>query len=165
MGTEEISKMQETNNEIAKTENKKMLAKRDTRQPFPVLRKMLSKIKHPYYYVPQCPVCGSRITGRLVKDHRNTDIEWVIQTALKHGELVRPMPELPPYADAFCAVCQNEWFAGVHLHWMTAEEIQQEKKIRGTTYMLARMRQEEIDKNRTRKKTPVVDDLKKFIKI
>ena len=112
------------------------------------------KIKSLYYYVPPCPTCGSHMTGRFVKDHRTNDIEWVIDNSLKHGELVRPMPEIPPYADAFCAECDYEWFADIHHTWVTNAELKLQKTERHTNEILAARyaaeRQKEKEKKRER---------------
>lgn len=124
---------------------------------------IFQKIRMPYYYVAPCPKCGSRMTGRFIRDHRTNDITWVIQSALRHGELVRAMPELPQYADSFCLSCDNVWFSNNGLRWFTADQIREEKRARHTIEILAAMLQRAHEEEAKKKRIPVVSDIRGFI--
>jgi hypothetical protein len=106
------------------------------------LRDKISKIRgfirKPYYYVPPCPQCGSRATGRYVRDSSSSD--WVIEESLRHGELVRPAKGKENVA--FCLDCNYEWFEYIQMEWFTHEEIQEEKIARMTEPILQELKQE-----------------------
>ena len=85
-----------------------------------------------YYYVPPCPACGSRITGRYVRRPSSKwDMEYVYEDSLKHGELVK-MAERVPIANAYCEECGNEWPQHLGLKILPAWQVEEEKKIRNT---------------------------------
>ena len=118
-----------------------------------IFRIIHDNIRHPYYYVPPCPQCGSRMTGRYVKTHRNTTTDWVINDSLKHGELVKPLPELPIYKNSFCVECGHEWNASIRLIFPTNKQIMLEKEERRTIDILASRydelrREERVSKKR-----------------
>lgn len=99
----------------------------------------------PYYYVPPCPNCDSNFTGRFVRNHRNTERDWIINEALRHGELVKPMNDMPVYSNAFCLNCGNIWRANIKFILISADEMRKEKLKRGTAPILEE-RYEEIRK-------------------
>lgn len=90
----------------------------------------LPKIKYPYYYVPPCPHCGSRKTGRYVREPLYRP-EYVKEDSLKHGEWIRFLDSIPR-DNVFCLSCGNEWPAKISLKLMTQKEIQDEKDARET---------------------------------
>ena len=94
-----------------------------------------SLIKKPYYYVPPCPRCESRMTGRFVQAHKAADTEWVINESLKNGELVEAVPEVGKF-NCFCAKCGYKWDDIVSLKFMSLEEIKEEKWVRFTNDIL-----------------------------
>ena len=52
-----------------------------------------------YYYVPPCPVCGSKYTGYYKR--MTDDSGWTSKEGLKHGEIVRETTEVTDN-NAFC---------------------------------------------------------------
>lgn len=85
-----------------------------------------------YYYVPRCPNCGSRVTGRYMKEQRNADDTiYVMKNSLKHGELITFVPNVP-YENCYCEDCGHEWHHNVDLKWISKERIEEEKKARDT---------------------------------
>jgi hypothetical protein len=109
------------------------------------VKAMLGKIRKPYYYVPPCPVCGSAVTGRLVSDHRYNEIQWMINDALKNGELIRPVPKIGAQ-NCFCLSCGSEWYTETRLMMFSRDQIEEQKKIRHTDEIL-RQRADEIREN------------------
>lgn len=92
-------------------------------------------IKLPYYYVDNCPSCGSRVTGRYVKASRPVDNEWMIDQALKNGELLKTVPEvLGP--NCFCLECGQNFSFPVQRKMLTIDEIKEEKIERHTVEIL-----------------------------
>ena len=107
---------------------------------------------HSYYYVPVCPVCGSQMTGRFILDHRTNDINYIINDALKHGELVRPVGEIPEHKNAFCVECDNEWLADIKFMFISKNQLSEEKRERNTYEILKERieEQEAIDSQKSR---------------
>ncbi len=101
--------------------------------PFKKLRKI---IKKPYYYVNKCPYCGSYATGRYVKQHRRTEVEWQIDEALKNGELIRVKPELLG-SNCFCLECDRDFSAPVTMKMVPLSQIDKEKVRRHTVDILS----------------------------
>lgn len=94
-----------------------------------------SVIRKSYYYVGMCPRCKSCKTGRFIKYSNTTNTEWVINEALRNGELVEPVPELGKY-NCFCAECQAIWYEDVKLMFLSKSKIKEEKEKRGTIFLL-----------------------------
>lgn len=85
-----------------------------------------------YYYVPKCPNCGSRITGKYVKEQKKEDdARYIMETSLKHGELITFVPNVP-YENCYCENCGHEWHYNVDVKWISKERIEEEKIARGT---------------------------------
>lgn len=85
-----------------------------------------------YYYVPPCPQCGSRLTGRYVKQpYTKTDIRYVKNESLRHGELIR-MTNSVPISNAFCEECGHEWPEHIYARILPAWQVENEKKARST---------------------------------
>lgn len=90
------------------------------------------KIKHFYYYVPPCPKCGSRITGRYVKQPRKQDdAEYMQRESLKHGELIRFVPS-EPTKNCYCEECEYEWGHKVQMYLISKERMNEEIEVRDT---------------------------------
>lgn len=85
-----------------------------------------------YYYVPDCPECGSHRTGRFFKDRLTADTDWIINDALKNGELMEPAPEIDPEKQLFCLDCCHTWTEPVYMRLLSLNEIEEEKRRRGT---------------------------------
>lgn len=64
-------------------------------------------MKHIYYYMPPCPVCGSEITGRYVSTPYIKKDSMVIES-LKKGEIVE-LKKRVPEKNAFCTSCGFQW--------------------------------------------------------
>ena len=112
------------------------------------IKKIKDFIKVPYYYVGQCPHCGSYITGHYIKAYRRTETEWQIDEALKHGEIVRPKAELIG-ANCFCLECDNDFSYPVQTKMISLSQMEKEKIRRHTNDFLSeRMRDEYHQKNR-----------------
>lgn len=93
---------------------------------------MKFKMKSFYYYVPPCPNCGSRITGRYVREPRNKEnMLYTARESLAHGELIRFLPFVPR-TNAYCEECGFEWPQRVDAKWISKERIAEEKRVRGT---------------------------------
>ena len=117
----------------------------------------MSLFRKPYYFVPPCPVCGSRSTGRI--QAHTLDETYVEVESLKNGEIVRfregtvfDPKRAASLPDAFCVLCGHEWRAGVKAVWMTAEQIEAEKKARGTKGAY-KMLSEALGNDRPKKKS------------
>ena len=112
------------------------------------LKKFVYKyIKKPYYYVPPCPVCGSKVTGRIVSgNHRATERNWMINEALRNGELVLPKIDVEEQ-NCFCNDCGAAWEQTVELKFLSLDEIAEQKRIRHTSEMLEE-RYNEIEKEK-----------------
>lgn len=88
------------------------------------------KIPHIYYYVPPCPRCGSRKTGRYVKTPYS-GAGYMKEHSLKNGELIRFCLE-EPIDNGFCASCGFEWPVRVETRFLPYQKIMEEQKVRGT---------------------------------
>ena len=104
----------------------------------------LFKMRHFYYYVPPCPECGSKATGRFIPTHSDETNEYILRDCLKHGELVMDTEEVIPSANLFCMECRHIWGGSVQMRLLTAEEIMKEKRDRGTIELLQQIKM--IDK-------------------
>ena len=82
-----------------------------------------------YYYIPPCPKCGSRVTGRYRA--KTIDYDDVELDSLKHGEIVRPA-SAEPIKNAFCCDCGYTWGCTASLKLWSVDRIQEEKEARGT---------------------------------
>lgn len=123
------------------------------------IKELLKKIiRVPYYYVPPCPFCGSKMTGRYLKSHWAADDEYVADTSLKNGELVVFRPEIPS-KNVFCVNCGHDWTEYIESRFMTLEEIDKEKAARSTNEIRAQEREEKKGK----KKRGVLHTIARFI--
>lgn len=127
------------------------------------LRRVIgSVIKKPYYYVPACPNCGSHITGKFVRMRGAHDTDWMINEALRNGELIAPVPEVLEDT-AYCVECDYTWKAEIQCLMMKQEEIDRQKILRMTNEILAsryaQIKEEEKKKNRT----PIIGGFSRFI--
>ena len=82
-----------------------------------------------YYYVPSCPVCGSRRTGRYVKTPIS-NARQIKESALKAGEIIRFAGD-EPLTNAFCLSCGHEWPTRIRVRLLSADAIAKEKRDRG----------------------------------
>ena len=84
-----------------------------------------------YYYVPACPECGSKRTGRYIRlPLGQGNARYVEEESLKHGELVRFAVKVPQ-KNAYCEECGNEWHQEVHAVLVTGKELGEESAARG----------------------------------
>ena len=90
----------------------------------------MMKMRYPYYYVPECPECGSRCTGRFVRKPLRDSL-YVEENSLKNGEIIRFSKGFPQDR-VFCVDCGHEWNHHVLVRFLTREELDQEKEERGT---------------------------------
>ena len=97
-------------------------------------------IKSMYYFVPQCPICTSWKTGRYVAEPR-IDAEYMYRKSLEHGELIRFVP-IEPIKNCFCTECDHEWSAHIKMVFLTADEIAEQKRIRGTGELFRKYKEE-----------------------
>lgn len=108
----------------------------------------LNNVIHTFYYdVPPCIRCGSPVTGRYIKLHRENDTEWQINESLRHGELVRALEE-PTEKNCFCAHCGYEWTGSVKLRFISKNKLQEEKKKRHTIEIMNERKTEERKERR-----------------
>lgn len=110
-----------------------------------ITKKFKKLLRKPYYFVPPCPKCGSRATGRYVRESSSSD--WIIGEALRHGELVRPAKGKENVA--FCLECNYEWSEYIQMEWFTLEEIEEEKSARMTEPILQEYK---LEQRKERKK-------------
>lgn len=96
---------------------------------------MINKIiKKPYYYVPPCPFCNSRITGHFVKKHK-LEGGWETRESLRNGEIATEVYEIPE-ANCYCLECGFTWPYRVKMEWFSLERIREEKLARCTGELL-----------------------------
>lgn len=127
------------------------------------LRKVFSvTIKKPYYYVPECPNCGSCITGKFVKMRGARDTDWMINEALRNGELIAPVPEVLEDT-AYCVVCDHTWKADIPCLMLTQGEIDRQKVIRMTNDILASRYAQQKEEEKKKKKIPIIGAFGSFI--
>ena len=130
----------------------------------------MSKIKHffnkiikkPYYYVPPCPCCGSHITGKFVKMRGTYETDWMINEALRNGELIAPVPEVLEHT-AYCVECDHTWNAYIPMKMLTQEEIQQQKILRMTNEILSARYAQIKELEKKKNKSPIIGSFGKFI--
>jgi hypothetical protein len=105
-------------------------------------------IRLPYYYVRPCPACESRVTGYLLKDTPYSNDRFKDQVeALKHGEIVKVVPDVPE-ENCYCLECGFTWQERVPLKMMPMSRIDEEKKERQTAKILEAMMGEIAEKDR-----------------
>lgn len=92
------------------------------------------KIRFPYYYVPECPVCGSMQTGRYIKADRFHP-HYSVMHAYHNGEITIPVDYIP-LKNVFCLACGNEWTSRVPVKMLSKAEIQEQRQLRGTAQLL-----------------------------
>ena len=93
---------------------------------------MLERVPQIYYYVPPCPACLSRKTGRYVRQPLMTgDMRYVEKESLRNGELVRFAGRIPE-KNAYCEDCGHEWACSISVRLMSREKIMEEQAARGT---------------------------------
>ena len=102
-------------------------------------------MRHFYYYVPPCPKCGSRKTGRYMR-MPFTGSGYTKEDSLKNGEWVRFAKE-EPINNCFCMTCGMQWPGKVRLKWWPFERIQEEIKARETEPAYKQMLAEKGKKN------------------
>ncbi len=100
------------------------------------LETMLTKIRnakiHMYKYVPPCPECGSKCTGRYVKmPISEKDRDYMERETLKYGEIIRFTPKIPE-KNMFCVDCDHKWHGIVETRRLSRMEIDREIEERGT---------------------------------
>lgn len=115
------------------------------------LKQIRNKVKVPYYYIPPCPRCKSVRTGRLMKYHRTTNDEYINKASLKNGELIKFVPEVDPDHDLFCADCGFTWSEYISVQWYTQDQIDEEKRKRGTISQLDDVIKEEKEEEKNQK--------------
>lgn len=100
------------------------------------------QIKHPYKYIEPCPNCGSKCTGRYIKEPiTESDMEYIEVESLKHGEIVRFAPK-EPIKNAFCVDCDFRWKYDARTIYLTREEIEEEISNRGTEAAYMELKEE-----------------------
>lgn len=95
------------------------------------------RIKKPVYYVPSCPSCGSKMTGRFIRlpvtmpfVPDQGDAHYILEQSVLHGERIRFRSRIPQN-NCFCVACGYTWQAPITEKWMTKGEIAKEIKERG----------------------------------
>lgn len=85
-----------------------------------------------YYYIPTCPDCGSRRTGKYVKEPSSAETaQYIMRQSLRHGELITFLPEVP-FTNCYCEECGYEWHYDVVGKWISPRRIEEEKVARNT---------------------------------
>jgi hypothetical protein len=112
---------------------------------------MFSFIKLPYVYVEPCPECGSRCTGRYVKEPMTQeDMDYIELQSLKHGEIVRFM-YAKPQKNAFCVDCGYTWETNIRTIFVSKQRITEEIEARGTREAYMELKNEIAEKKGTGK--------------
>ena len=107
-------------------------------------------MRYPYKFVEPCPVCGSRCTGRFVKEPmREKDMEYIELQSLRHGEIVRFVYRVPD-DNCFCVDCGHKWPSFPRTVFLTKEEILGEIEARGTREAYEELKEELEEKRRDR---------------
>lgn len=123
-----------------------------------------SLIPLPHYFVPPCPCCGSKRTGRFIKSHNVTNTDWAVRNALKNGELVKPTSDIDPDGQLFCLDCGFTWTEPIEARIATPKEITEERQKRGTIDILNALEEEDRDdKREAGKKHGLINSYVKFI--
>jgi len=86
-------------------------------------------MKRLYYYVPSCPVCGNKRTGRYIKTPIS-NARQIKESALRAGEIIRFAGE-EPLKNAFCLSCGHEWPTRIRVRLLSSDAIAKEKRDRG----------------------------------
>lgn len=94
----------------------------------------IPRIPKMYCYVPKCPVCKSKRTGRYVpRPLTEEDTTYMIRESLANGELVRVWPGfIVPVKNAYCEDCGHQWAVLLHTEWWPPEKVEEQITIRGT---------------------------------
>lgn len=89
--------------------------------------------KKQYFYVPPCPHCGSKKTGYVLNnfDTINVDIETEKIKRLLNGELVELHNFISDEFTLFCDECGIEWHGQPEIKYLTMQEIEEQKMLRG----------------------------------
>ena len=104
------------------------------------------KMKYPYKYIPPCPRCGSRCTGRYIKEPlTQSDMEYIELQSFKHGEIIRFLSK-EPVDNAFCVDCGYRWGCSARTIYLTKEEIALEIEERGTEEAYKELKEEISEK-------------------
>ena len=105
------------------------------------------RMKYPYKYVEPCPECGSRCTGRYMKQPlTETDKEYIEVKSYENGEIIR-FSSKEPVLNAFCVDCGHRWSANIKTILLTKQEIETEILARGTEMALVELNEEISTKN------------------
>ena len=105
-------------------------------------------IRYPYKYVEPCPICGSRCTGRFVKEPlTERDMKYIELGSLRHGEIVRFIYRVPE-ENTFCVDCGAKWASEPRTIFLSKEAILREIEERGTRAAYEELRQELEEKRR-----------------
>ena len=85
---------------------------------------------HIYYYIPACPECGSKRTGRYVRQPSGyTGQAYELEESLRHGELIQYDTAKAARNTAYCEECGHEWICRAKVkYFVPASYIQ--KQIR-----------------------------------
>lgn len=121
-----------------------------------------SLIRKPYYYVPPCPSCNSRMTGRFVRLHREVETEWMIDEALRNGELIDPQPDLP-HDNAFCVECGYTWMEDIPVKFLSLSQIAEEKAARHTSTILKGRYERHKEFRRQNRKSGIIGMITRFV--
>ena len=129
------------------------------------MNNIFDKIKRPYYYVPPCPVCGSRQTGRFTRSKDAYNDNWSIREALKNGEYLTPIVDPPEDVNAYCLECEHIWKAEIEVLMLNKDEIRNEMKSRQTPGVVHALTLEkrEQDAEKSKHRGFIVDHIAKFV--
>ena len=110
---------------------------------------MIERIPRIYYYVPPCPECGSRKTGRYMRQPLTAgDMRYVEKESLRNGELVRFAWRVP-VKNAYCEECGCEWESTISASMVTRERIMEEQAVRGSAAKYAAFLEERPGKRKS----------------
>ena len=113
---------------------------------------MRIKLKVPHYYVPPCPECGSKCTGRYIRKPL-MDAWYTEEQSLKNAEIVR-FVQKEPIKNLFCVDCGFEWGKMIGITWVTQEELEQERRERGTKEAYEELHSQNQDTLKQKRKKP-----------
>ncbi len=87
-------------------------------------------MRHIYYFIPPCPKCGSRRTGRYMRKPYMS-AGSIRKMNLNAGELVRFEQEVPD-RNLYCADCGHTWRGTAQFKFWPKDKIREEADVRGT---------------------------------
>ena len=90
-------------------------------------------LRYFYTYTPPCPRCGSYATGQYAYTASMQGFEKRVASAMKRGELIQYELGFSEFdsPNLYCSSCGIKWIGDATHKFLSKEEIEREKKMRG----------------------------------